>query len=147
MTRIGSDTFNECSKLKNIYYAGTEEQRQKNHLATYNEILQNATWHYEFVAECGIGKHHLVNGICQNCGRSFDISGMTVVQLPEDLTVLGAEALRGTGAQVVIVPAGCTEIGSRAFADCPDLQYVLLPEGVALATDALSGTEAELLYQ
>ncbi len=149
VTSIGDYSFDGCSKLRDVYYAGTELQRNgmTNQSVTTNTEFYNAAWHYAESGECARGIHHLQDGICQNCGRSFDISGMTVIQLPENLTVLGAEALRGTGAQAVIVPAGCTEIGSRAFADCPDLQYVLLPEGVALATDALSGTEAELLYK
>ena len=149
VTSIGDYSFDECSNLKDVYYAGTELQKNgmTKQSVTTNTEFYNAAWHYAESGECARGIHHLEDGICQNCGRSFDISGMTVVQLPEDLTVLGAEALRGTGAQVVIVPAGCTEIGSRAFADCPDLQYVLLPEGVAVATDVLSGTEAELLYR
>ncbi len=147
LTRVIRNAFLECTHLTDIYYAGTEDEREIIEIGLDNDKLQSATWHYGASGECAIGIHHLVNGVCRSCHRSFDISGMTVVQLPEDLTALEAEALRGTGAQVVIVPAGCTEIGSRAFADCPDLQYVLLPEGVALATDALSGTEAELLYR
>ena len=149
VTSIGDYSFDGCSNLKDVYYAGTEQQKNgmTKQSVTTNTKFYNATWHYAESGECARGIHHLQDGICQNCGRSFDISGMTVVQLPEDLTALEAEALRGTGAQAVIVPAGCTEIGSRAFADCPDLQYVLLPEGVALATEALSGTEAELLYR
>ena len=147
LTRVIRNAFLECTHLTDIYYAGTEDEREIIEIGLDNDKLQSATWHYSASGECAIGIHHLVNGVCRSCHRSFDISGMTVVQLPKDLTVLEAEALRGTGAQVVIVPAGCTEIGSRAFADCPDLQYVLLPEGVALATDALSGTEAELLYR
>ena len=72
---------------------------------------------------------------------------MTAVSLPEDLMELEAEALRGIDTQVIIVPPGCVRIGSCAFADCPNLQYVLLPEGGTLAADALSGTAAELLYR
>lgn len=147
LTRVIRNAFLECTHLTDIYYAGTEDEREIIEIGLDNDKLQSATWHYSASGECAIGIHHLVNGVCRSCHRSFDISEMTVVQLPEDLTALEAEALRGTGAQVVIVPAGCSEIGSRAFADCPDLQYVLLPEGVVLATDALSGTEAELLYQ
>ena len=151
LNNIGNRAFCDCPNLKDVYYAGTEDEKavlMKNTKMDNDGLTnENVYWHYGASGECAIGIHHLVNGVCRSCHRSFDISGMTVVQLPEDLTVLEAEALRGTGAQAVIVPAGCTEIGSRAFADCPDLQYVLLPEGVTLATDALSGTEAELLYR
>ena len=147
LTSVKESAFQDCAKLTDVYYAGTKDEKNNINIKMYNDNLQSAAWHYGASGECAIGIHHLVNGVCRSCHRSFDISGMTVVQLPEDLTALEAEALRGIGAQVVIVPAGCTEIGSRAFADCPDLQYVLLPEGVVLATDALSGTEAELLYQ
>ncbi len=148
LSTVKSGAFIYCSMLTDVYYAGTEEERDSIDFTVDNSFLLDATWHYGVLTgECIEGIHHLVNGECKYCHRIFSVEGLEVTKLPENLTVLGAEALRGTGAQAVIVPAGCSEIGSRAFADCPDLQYVLLPEGVVLATDALSGTEAELLYR
>ncbi len=147
LTMIDDYAFDGCSCLTDIYYAGTEQQKTSMTIVITNSVLTEATWHYAVSGDCARGIHHLQNGSCTNCHQSFDISGMTAVSLPEDLMELEAEALRGIDTQVIIVPAGCAKIGSCAFADCPNLQYVLLPEGVTLAADALSGTAAELLYR
>ena len=66
--------------------------------------------------------------------------------LPGDLTAIDDEAFMGTDAAVVSIPAGVTEIGSRAFADCPNLKHINLPEGAVIAGDAFDGCGAVYLY-
>ena len=70
-----------------------------------------------------------------------------VLTLPEATVQVKDEAFAGASAQVVIVPEGCTQIGARAFADCPDLQYVLLPidTEVTVAADAFEGSAPTVL--
>lgn len=65
----------------------------------------------------------------------------TVLDLPADLTVIEDGAFIGADAEMVIIPAGCTSIGSRAFADMPNLRYVQLPAGATVATDAFEGCD------
>ncbi len=72
-------------------------------------------------------------------------AGFTCVQpaalaLPADLAVIEAEAFLGDAAEMVVIPASCTAIGSRAFADMPNLHYVQLPSGTVVAPDAFSGS-------
>ncbi|MDO5435742.1 MAG: leucine-rich repeat protein [Clostridia bacterium] len=83
--------------------------------------------------------HHMQSGICVTCGSSFDISAMDVLRLPDALVQIDPEAMSGTAAEAVIVPPACTRIGSRAFAACPNLKYIFLPEGVSIAEDAFDG--------
>ena len=59
-------------------------------------------------------------------------SPMAVLRLPEGLAFLGEEAFAGTGAECVICPPGLESIGPRAFADCPGLRQILIPESVTL---------------
>ena len=70
------------------------------------------------------------------------------VRLPNAISEIDAEAFAGSGAEIVVIPDGCTSIGSRAFADCAKLKYVVLPAGteVAIADDAFQGSAPAFLY-
>ena len=78
-----------------------------------------------------------------------DLSGLSTLELPDSLTEIGAEAFTGVAAEVVIIPASCTSIGSRAFADCKNLKYIVLPLGADItpANDAFEGCTAITLYR
>lgn len=61
-------------------------------------------------------------------------------QLPLALTVIEAEAFAGSGFTEVVLPAGVTTIGSRAFANCMSLTTVEIPASVTvIANDAFEG--------
>jgi len=64
--------------------------------------------------------------------------------LPADLTHIEDEAFAGINAEVIEISEGCVSIGARAFADCPNLKYVLVSDlsSIDIATDALDGTNA-----
>lgn len=76
-----------------------------------------------------------------------DVSGLATLELPANLTEIGAEAFAGTAAQVVVLPAGCTSVGSRAFADSPSLRYVVVSSRAAvdIAEDAFSGSSVTVI--
>ena len=60
--------------------------------------------------------------------------------LPDSLTTIEAEAFEGGAFTYVQLPEGVTSIGSRAFADCPNLAYIYIPEETGtIASDAFSG--------
>ncbi len=62
------------------------------------------------------------------------------VSLPADLKTIEEEAFAGAAFEAVLLPDGCTAIGSRAFADCPNLVYVRIPASVvSIAEDAFAG--------
>jgi len=46
---IGKNAFTECEALTDVYYTGNEAQRNEISIGAHNEILQNATWHYNYV--------------------------------------------------------------------------------------------------
>ena len=66
-------------------------------------------------------------------------SSLTKLALPANLTVIEDEAFAGTVMNAVIVPDGCTAIGSRAFANCSELVFVSVPKGTVIAADAFEG--------
>ena len=60
--------------------------------------------------------------------------------LPDDLTTIEEEAFAGTDIERVIIPASVTEIGSRAFADCESLHYIVFEgDSITIAEDAFDG--------
>ena len=85
--------------------------------------------------------------ICETVLFPEDLSGYQVLELPGGLMEIKAEAFSGIPAEVIIIPEGCVKVGSRAFADCPNLQYVRIPYSVNdLAQDAFEGTNAIIVY-
>ncbi len=46
VTFIASDIFEECSSLTDIYYSGTIADKNMINIASNNEILLNAKWHF-----------------------------------------------------------------------------------------------------
>lgn len=76
--------------------------------------------------------------------RSMSVPDMI---LPAGLTAIDAEAFAGTTMQVVRLPQGLKSIGSRAFADCPDLWQILIPASVtSIADDAFAGVEGLIIF-
>lgn len=78
-----------------------------------------------------------------------DLTGLHTLTLPDSLQVLEQEALSGVDAEVIVIPLSCTTIGSRAFANCPKLKYIVFsPDSETVAAeDAYEDCSAEILYQ
>ena len=60
--------------------------------------------------------------------------------LPDSLTTIEAEAFEGGAFRYVQLSEGTASISSRAFADCPNLRYIYIPEATGtIAKDAFEG--------
>ena len=46
LTGIGQNAFEGCISLKDVYYEGTETEKENTNIARGNELLVNAVWHY-----------------------------------------------------------------------------------------------------
>ena len=55
--------------------------------------------------------------------------------LPRDLQQIGDEAFRGCEFSCVLLSDGIGEIGARAFADSPNLRYIVIPASVTIIPD------------
>ena len=76
-----------------------------------------------------------------------DVCPIPEMILPASTTEIGEKAFEGSGVQRVIVPDGCTAIGSRAFADCAQLSEVHIPDSVtSIAPDAFAGSPDVMIY-
>ena len=51
VTTIGNSAFSSCSKLKDVYYTGSEEEWKAITIGSDNSRLTNATKHYNYVPE------------------------------------------------------------------------------------------------
>ena len=66
--------------------------------------------------------------------------GLRWIVLPEDMQQVKAGAFEATPIQAVHCPAGVASIGSRAFANCTNLQAVEIASmTTTIADDAFSG--------
>ncbi len=68
---------------------------------------------------------------------NIDPSSLKNLDLPEKISTIEEEAFKGAAFEAVIIPYGCTMIGSKAFADNWSLIYVSIPSSVTkLSEDA-----------
>ena len=66
---------------------------------------------------------------------------LSLLRLPTMLKEIKDEAFIGLAVEGVIIPDGCTTIGSKAFADCPNLIYIRIPASVtSITNDAFEGS-------
>ncbi|MBR2527343.1 MAG: cellulase family glycosylhydrolase [Blautia sp.] len=69
-----------------------------------------------------------------------------VFYLPEYLTGIDEETFFKTAPRTVIIAEGSEAIGSKAFAECTGLLYVVIPDSViSIADDAFDGSENVIL--
>ncbi len=64
--------------------------------------------------------------------------------LPGGLIRIESEAFRGSPAEIVIIPEGCTEIGDLAFADMPNLKEIRIPSSVSVIGTKVFGESASV---
>lgn len=74
-----------------------------------------------------------------------DASWTDELKLPDGLTRIEEGAFQGGAFQTVYIPDGCTSIGSKAFADCPNLRYVSYAAGTEIAEDAFEGSDVQVM--
>ena len=110
VTSIGNYAFYNCSSLKNVFYGGSPEQWSSITIGSNNTPLQNATIIY---------KPDLI--------------------LPAFLTTIEDEAFEGGAFTYVKLPEGAESIGYHAFAACPKLRYISIPDGCAIDGEAFAG--------
>ena len=76
------------------------------------------------------------------------LNSLNGLKLPAAARTIEEEAFVGGAFQYVIIPDGCVTIGSKAFADCPNLIYVYIPASVtSIADDAFAGNTQVMIDQ
>ena len=119
LTNIESGAFSGCSGLRFVHFGGTEKQWNAISVGSENGSLMNAAI------------------ICSKHEPDFI--------LPAFLTTIEAEAFEGGAFTFVKLPEGCSAIGWHAFADCPNLKYISIPDGCAIDDDAFAGVSGLMI--
>ena len=81
---------------------------------------------------------------CSVCGKiladHMPVESVQTLALPTALKTINAKAFEKTAADYVLIPVGTITIGSRAFADAPNLRFITVPDSVTdIAPDAFEG--------
>ena len=109
VTSIGSGAFVDCSNLTDAYYTGTQEQWNQVEIGLNNDALTSANIHLNTIPD---------------------------LILPSDVTTIGDEAFAGGAFVYPLLSENTVSIGQRAFADCPSLAFIYIPE----ATESIDST-------
>ena len=72
---------------------------------------------------------------------------VNVLRLPKNLRTIEAAAFEGVTATYVILPSGVESIGSRAFADCPNLARVIIPASVRVIDDNAFAGSSQVTFE
>lgn len=56
--------------------------------------------------------------------------GLTEIELPEGLEIIGYEAFMASGLKAIRLPNSLMQLGWNIFCDCQDLEEAVLPEGI-----------------
>ncbi len=68
------------------------------------------------------------------------LGSMNVLKLPAAMKKIESEAFANIACEAIILPEQCTSVGSKAFANCRGLRYVLVTSpDTAIAADAFDG--------
>ena len=127
---IGDYAFSECTALSTVYFNG------KN-TSFGSDVFENCCPEFHCYKNSDAAAYALENGFPLQYRYSEDL---LTLALPADLQIIEKEAFAGAAFEAVIIPDGCTSIGSRAFANCPNLVYVRIPASVtSIADDAFEG--------
>ena len=73
------------------------------------------------------GTTYSVTGI--GSGAFQDCIGLTSVNIPNSVIMIGVNAFRGSGLTSVIIPSSVSMIGIETFADCSALAYIMVDYG------------------
>ena len=101
VTSIERSAFFYCDGLTDVYYSGTKEQWNQISFGNNNDNLTSATIHYRVSPD---------------------------LILPADLITIEQEAFAGGAFTYAKLSDNTVSIAQRAFADCPNLIYIYIPE-------------------
>ncbi len=131
LTTIGRCVFLACGKLHSLYLPSGVTSMAS--MSSYGGV----TFFFSKDAAYLIGQ-------CEENGLRYFLTDAAkgFMTLPANLTAIEAGAFEGTAAQEYRIPAGCTAVGSRAFADLPGgTVIVFMGRDAEIAADAFSGSE------
>lgn len=134
-TEIGWDAYETCTRCDYSTYVEIP--------ATGHTVVQDAyipptrtTWGMSAGSHCSV-----CNEILTGNEPIEPLSDAPVIIIPTAVIGLGEEAYMGSAVVCVRLPAECSTIGARAFAQCSSLAVIEIPAGCTeIAEDAFDGS-------
>ena len=134
VNRIFYSAFALCTNLQDVYIP---DRGMK-------DISTNAFDNVPYTLRVHTYSFSEVAKVARECGLTvipIDRPDNTI-SLPKEVEIVEEGAFEGTPGEVYTIPKGCLRIESRAFADCPNMQLVTIPDSVTyIAADAFSGND------
>ena len=124
---IAEGVFGGCSAIKDVYYAGDENQWEDIFIGEDNDFLTNATIHYNSKDTDPDNPDEDKEEITWNLDENgvLTISGKNVVLSRDDLGGLQLENVK-----TIIINEGIINIDYNIIKDCVNLEEVVLPDSI-----------------
>ena len=120
LKKIGDYAFYECRKLQDVYYSGTQEDKDKIVIGSDYYTFQSATWHYE------VGEEN-------------------TIRLPSGTVIVEGNAFENTSASIYIVPEGVETVMAGSFSNLKNAAKIYLPSSLTnIETSAFDGNDGVL---
>lgn len=114
LVNVEGSAFSECSKLSSIVLPDT-----------LKTIGSNA------FEKCACLKHITIPAGVRGLGfETFCLSGLETIEIENGVETIGESAFAGTQIEEVVLPESVREISWQAFGGCPNLESVILNEGL-----------------
>ena len=158
VTSIGDYAFEECESLIDVWYSGSEEDKENISFADGNDYLLNATWHYDkddddesYYTYTVTDSKATITDVSSSISGDVTIpstlggypvtsigtrafawcENITSITIPDGVISIDEGAFDCcTGVQTITIPDSVTSIGERAFAWCENLTSITIPGGV-----------------
>ena len=157
VTTIGTQVFDECTKLQEITIQPTNQYFYAKDGVLYNKLQSELIFcakfktgkftvssdvkkihEFAFNGCTGITEVVLPNGLKEIGEFAFmGCTDMESINIPTGLTTLGNNAFRGASSLTssINIPATLSSIGNNVFRDCSKISNVTIPEGVTSIGD------------
>lgn len=119
ITAVCRNAFDGCTALADVYYSGSQRESETIRVDAGNSALTAARWHVI----------------------------RTVLELPEETESVGAGALAGTAAEMIILPAGVRSVAAGAFAACRNLRVLCFRGDPAEIADDILAENGAVIIQ
>ena len=121
VTSMGVSPFAGCMNVTTVALPGD--------VKTIASIFPNA---YRGITTAMVVRGGLMDDLFKDC------SSLTQVEMPSDVTAIGARAFKGcTALAAVGIPARVTSVGAEVFSGCSSLSSVSLPKGLSMLPNGM----------
>ncbi len=129
------------------------QDNSDNVIAHWDKNTSGDETHFGFDTANLLGSYHIFVYASQqgysDTWVNFDfevVENLVIATLPSALTEIEEEAFEGADFQWVVIPQSVTYIGSRAFANCSNLQAIIILGQPTIEEDAFAGGVASRTF-